>query len=454
VKKIVTLVLFLAAGAAAFSQNLAGLDRWITGFPKGKTDLLNSRITRCVIESTGASVTIDRTGTPVRLNIIKPITLDRLNQRLGLVLNNVANDRILLTDKWNIVMKECEIDFGLKDEMTATLRLSSFRFRLNPETILELIPRLEDDPQFFQQPNDAFAYTLAFKGIDLGTGAKDTFPGWPEYVRRAVKWFQNGLNENNQDMLALVLETKVIKFEEKQTRKRIELAKSDRSNLWVGLNLDYLMPNLILSEHIPGITFNPAYYHVLQPTVYLSWRDLGDPAWLAKPFQFSVALGGFFEFNADYFARKAAGEYVGYQSGMGSFMMAFGPVVGVEFTAMIPKIESNMYAGNLFGVGIELTIAFNLPYFFPDYAYEYFLNTNANLVFHLIPVDGIGLDVIGGFNLALSTEDYDEAIGNIYVSKFGFTIGVRMKLDFFNFYKPGTAPAAATNAPEHPVLSR
>jgi hypothetical protein len=434
-KKTIAIVLLFASLVPAFAQNMTGIEKWILNYPKGKMDFQGYKITACVVEATGALVAVDRAGTAVRLNIIKPIALDALNARFDLVEKTVLGAAGLTADQWDIAVKECEIDFGLRDEMTVALKLASFRFRLNADTILELVGRLDGDPVFtLPAKAAAFTYSLRFKAIDPGTGNKDAFPGWPAYVAKLAQWFQKGLAGNNQETMAIVLETKVMKFEDKQAQKRIVLSKDEKSNLWIGLNVNYLMSNILSGEPF-GIYANLLSYHLLQPMLYLSWRNLGDPSWLNKPYQFAVAFGGFFEFNAAYFSNQAAGDYVGYPTGGGSFLFAYGPAAGVEFTAMIPRIANDKYTGDLFGIGIELLFNFNLPYFFPDYAYEYFLVQYINFVVHIVPIDGAGVDLIAGFDLAYATPGFDETAAGIYVEKFGFSLGARFKVDFFNFFK-------------------
>jgi hypothetical protein len=433
-KKTVVLGLLLACAAAAFAQNLTGLDRWITGFPKGRTDFGGHKITQCVIEPTGALVSFSKDGTTVHLNIIKPIGLDKLTAKYGVVENTILAGANLMTDKWNIGVKECEIDFGLKDEMNANLRISSFRFRLNQDTTLELVGRLDGDPAFYYQaPSNNFSYKISFKGIALATGNRDDFPGWPAYVDALVQWFRKGIDANNQDTLALVMETKVARFEDVEAQKRLLLSKEQRSDLWLGMNIDYLMPSFLAGERF-GIYFNPFSYNMIQPMLYLSWRNLGDASWQAKPFTFSLELGGFFELNASYWARQAAGDFNGFPSGNGSFLIAYGPSLGVAFSTLVPRIVDNKHQGDLFGLGAEFLVAFNLPYFFPDYAYEYFMDIFLNFVLNVIPVNGAGLDVIVGFNCALATAFFDPSLGGININKFGLTLGVRLKLDFVNFY--------------------
>lgn len=452
VKRSVFICLFLTLLVPAFGQNTTGLERWITGFTRGSTVLLDRKITRCVIEPTGASVVFDKTGTAVRLNIIKPLTLAQLAAKLGLVERTVLNDRELVTEQWYLTPRECEIDFGLKNELTITLSFSSFRFRLNQETILELAPKLAADPVFILPPDkDTFEYTIAYKDMDLGTGKKDVFPGWTAYVRQAVQWFEQGLNRTDQATLALVQEVKVLKMADENNIPKIVPPQTGKSNLWVGMTLDYLMSNLISSEH-NGISFNPVGYNTLMPRICLSWRDLGDEAWIAKPYRFAVSLGGFFEFNATYFGREQDGYYTGYLDTNNSFMFAFGPALGVEFSAMVPRIINGKQLGDLFGAGLELLLVFNLPYFFPDYAYEYFLNAYVNVVIHLIPVNGIGLDVITGFNFAFTTEDFDAASGIVYLDRYAFSLGVRMTLDFHNFDKPHISDAPAKSTDGKPLI--
>jgi hypothetical protein len=434
VKKIFVLPLLLLCLVPLCAQNLAGIDKWILNFPAGKTDFAGYKITRCVIERTGALVVADNGGTAVRLNIIKPIELETLTAKYRLVEKAILTG--LVTEARAIVVKECEIDFGLKDEMTVTLKLASFRFRLNTETILELIGRLETAPVFYAQPQGGeLTYALRFKGIDPGTGDRDVFPGWLAYVGKLVQWFQKGLNDNNQETMSAVLETKVMKFEDRQTKKVTGLS-DQKSNLWIGFNVNYLMSNIIAAAPT-GISAYPGYYNQLQPMIYLDWRNLGQPEWLAKPYRISLALGGFFEFNAGYFGSQTAGEYVGYPEGLSSFMIAWGPSVGVTFDAMIPRIINNEYSGDLFGLGIELLFNFNLPYFFPEYAYEYFLVSYVNFVIHILPINSVGLDILAGFDLSFATLGYDETAGGFYVSKYGFTLGARFRLDFWNFNKTG-----------------
>jgi hypothetical protein len=434
-KKTIALVLLVACLVPAFAQNMTGIEKWIINYPKGRTDFQGFKITRCVVETTGALIELDRGGTTVRLNLIKPVALDALNARFDLVEKTVLNASELATDKWDIGVKECEIDFGLKDEMTTTLKLSSFRFRVTAETILELIGRLDGDPVFWSQAQaKTFTYSLRFRAVDPGTGNRDAFPGWPAYVAKLAQWFQKGQATNNQETMAIILETKAMKFEDKQAQKRIVLSKDDRSNLWIGMDVNYLMSNVLSGEPF-GIYANLLSYHLIQPMVYLTWRNLGDPTWLNKPYQFAVTFGGFLEFNAGYFAAQEAGDYVGYPTAGGSFLFAYGPAAGIEFTAMIPRITNDKYSGDLFGIGIELLLNFNLPYFFPDYAYEYFLVSYVNFIIHVLPIDGIGVDVIAGFDMAFATPGFDETVAGIYVEKFGFSIGARFKLDIFNFFK-------------------
>ncbi len=434
VKKTIAAAMFFACAVTAFAQNLAGLDRWITGFPKGQTDFGGHKITQCVIERTGALVVFSKDGATVRLNIIKPVSLEKLAVKYGLVESMILASGALATQQWNIGVKECEIDFGLKDEVTASLRLSSFRIRLNQGTILELAGKLTGDPTFsFQAPTNNFSYKISFKGIDLATGNRDDFPGWSGLIKALLQWFQKGINANNQDTLALVMETKMARFEDVEAQKRMLLSKEQRSDLWFGMNIDYLMPSFVAGERF-GVYFNPFSYNMIQPMFYLSWRNMGDGTWQAKPYAFTLELGGFFELNASYWARQAAGEFNGFPNTNGSFLIAYGPSLGIAFSAFIPRIVDNKHAGDLLGLGGELIVAFNLPYFFPDYAYEYFMDIFLNFVVNIIPVNGAGLDLIAGFNFALATAFFDPSLGGININKFGLTLGLRLKLDFVNFY--------------------
>ena len=432
-KKAFTFTLLLAAGIAAHAQNTAGLDRWITGFPAGQTTLFNTKITRCAVERTGALVVLDWSGTPVRLNLIKRMTLEELHAKIVLVEKAVFNDGTLQTDGWSIAISECEIDFGLQDEITVTPRLSAFRFRLNANTILDLTGRLETAPVFIRRRSEKkFTYTLRFRGVAAGMEQRVPFPGWDGCVQTLVSWFEKGMKDKNQEVQALAIETKVMSMGDKQAQKRMVLSKEDKSNLWFGFKLDYAMANLIGGEPF-GVYVNPLAYHQLRPLFYYSWRDLGDETWITQPYQVTLSFGGFFEFNASYFNRMDT-EFAGYEMN-GSFMLAGGPCVGVEITAMVPRVLDDRHAGDIMGFGAELLVAFNVPYLFDGYYYEYFLTTSLNLVIHILPLDGAGLDLLVGANAALATDLFDAAMGNIHVSQYGFNVGVRLNFDIFNFFK-------------------
>ncbi len=428
-KKHFTLAFFLLSLIPLSAQNLTGIDKWILKFPAGKADFAGFPITKSAVEANGAFIVFDRSGTVVRLNLIKPVELAALTDKYRQAEKALLSG--LTGDAWSVAINSCEIDLGLKDELTVTLALGSFRFRLDPETMLELAGRLEGDPVFYSQTRGGFIYSLRFKGVASGTGVRDAFPGWGECVNRTLRWFEKGVKDKNRETIALILDAKIMSQAEKQNQTRIILSKDTRSNLWLGLNVGYLMPGLVSGERM-AIVANPFTYDLLLPMFYLSWRNLGDSAWLAKPFRFTIYFGGFFEFNAGYFAMRDAG-YLLWTTSPISGLFAFGPAAGFEFSAMIPKIANNNYTGDLFGIGIQLLTVFNAPNFFPEYEYGYFLSQFVNIVFHLLPEDGLGVDAILGFNFMLGTENYADG-GAITLDRFGITVGARLRFDFQNFY--------------------
>jgi hypothetical protein len=65
VKKEVFILAFLSMLAPLFAQSTAGLERWITDYPKGGNSFAGYRITRCTVERNGALLVIDRNGPSV-----------------------------------------------------------------------------------------------------------------------------------------------------------------------------------------------------------------------------------------------------------------------------------------------------------------------------------------------------------------------------------------------------
>jgi hypothetical protein len=430
-KKLPALALLLLGLFPLSAQDFSGIGKWITGFPGGGSTFADHPITAAAVEPTGAYIAFIRGETTVRINVIAPIGLDALTEKYRqaerAVLSGLAGDR------WRVAVKACEIDIGPEGDTTVTLIITSFRFRLDQESELEFVSRLEADPVFHSLPGGGFSYTLRFRGVASGTGNGDGFPGWAECAGRTARRMEEGIKAKDREILAIVLDTKIMSSADRKVQTRIVLTKDTRSSLWLGMNIAYLMPGLVSGESL-SIVAHPFTCNLLLSSLYLSWRNLGDPAWLVKPYGFTVSLGAFCEFNVGWFAQEAAGYYSWTTSPI-SGMLAFGPALGVEFSAMIPKIVDNRYYGDLFGLGVELLAVFNLPYFLPEYEYAYFLTVFLNIVCHVLPVRETGVDVIVGFNFSLATAGYAET-GAVTFDRFGVTIGARLKLDFQNL-SPG-----------------
>jgi hypothetical protein len=434
-KKNLVLALLIINLASAYSLNFNGIDRWIRDYPNDKSKFLDYGVDDCVIEDSGVLLVLKKNNMTVKLSLINPTSMEKLTGRIRIIENIILNAQEYRSDKWNISIDGVEINSGLNDDITVTLRISSFVIKLNKETSLELISKLEKNPIFnYQVKGDNFLYSMKFKDIDTGYNSKEIFPGWTEYAERIIKWFQNELNVNDQETLALVYSTKVMKVQEKELEKKILLSKNDRSNIWIGINIDHFAPNL-LSGEVDGIYFNPFTYQMIEPMLSFSFRKVGLKAWLAKPFDFDVFVGGFFEINSSYYVRNSKGDFDGYTTKNGSFLVAGGPSFGSEFSIMMPRIVNDKYTGDLFGIGFEFITCLNAPYFSKDYKYEYFLNQFFNIVFHVIPNYKYKLDIIAGFNVAFATMDFDETKPVVLLSKCGLTIGARLKIDIFNFYK-------------------
>ena len=230
--------------------------------------------------------------------------------------------------------------------------------------------------------------------------------------------------------MALIVETKIMNIKETEKEKSILLSKN---NNWVGLNIDYLFPNIISGEY-NGVFINPFTYNLIEIMANFSFRNLGYKEWIVKPIQINLFLGGYFELNAGYFVRKDNGEFKNFPNN-GSFMVAGGPSIGFSISGFIPKIRENRQIGNLFGLGLESITTINIPYFFPDFYYEYFFNQFINFLIHLIPDYRVKPDIIIGLNIALVNRNFSELDPTVIVSKFGLTLGLRLLIDLYNFNK-------------------
>jgi hypothetical protein len=434
-KKILVCIFLVLNIISLPALDLTGIEKWIINYPREKRDMLDYKITDCVIEGTGALLILQKADSKIRINIIKPILLEKLTEKCSRIEKTILNPDEIRTEKWTIMIKECEISFGFIDDITITLQLGSMRIRLNQETTLELTGKLEDEPLFaYQLKTNNFVFTVHLKDIAAARRDREIFPGWTKYMNTIVEWFEKGLDENNGNVIAVLYDTKVMKKAEKETEKRILLSKNEKGNVWSGLSFDYRISNLVSGERF-GIYVNPFSYNMLQPMAFFDFRNIGAPDWLVKPFRFTIFLGGFLEFNAGFYERRKKDDFVGFADGPGSFAIAFGPSLGIGFSALVPRIVEGKHTDDMFGIGIELVSAVNVLYFLRSYAYEYFLNQYIDFVIHLFPSAGMGMDIIVGFNIAFATAFYDETRGDIYVDKFGLTIGARLKFDLHNYYK-------------------
>jgi hypothetical protein len=434
-KKALATILFFINLVLLNSLNFRGIEKWIINFPEGNAAILDYSISNCVIEDTGVLLELKKGKTSLRVTVIKQIKMDDLIKNITTIENNILSENKLQTTNINIKIKEAEISFGLKEDIVITLKIDVFRFKLNNRTILELSNKITVDPVFnYRTGTNRFIYTFMFKDINLKKGIKDTFPGWQEFINILIRWFQNGINTNNQEIIALVYETKVMNIMEKEEEKKVVLSKNERSNNWFGFNLDYFVPNFVSGEP-DGIYLNHFSYHVFQPMFNFSFRSVGKKEWLTKPFQFTIFAGGYLEVNASFSIRKTKGEFEGYTSRNGSFVVAGGVAFGFGFSAMVPLFVQEKYKGDLFGIGIEAITAINIPYFFKDYYYEYFLTQYINFVIHLVPYSRVRSDIVIGFNMSFVNGNFDETSNNAFMNKFGLTIGARLKVDIFNFYK-------------------
>ena len=71
-----------------------------------------------------------------------------------------------------------------------------------------------------------------------------------------MEWFENGILQNDQKILALILETKIMNRIESEKEKNFMIPKKEKSNFWLGCSLDYFAPNLVSGEP-KGVYLNP-----------------------------------------------------------------------------------------------------------------------------------------------------------------------------------------------------
>lgn len=206
------------------SINLQGISKWIINFPENRVNFLDYEITNSIIEDTGVVLDLKKNDKKIRLITIKKINYDELIEKFYLIEKKIIAESLLKTDRWYVVIKDIEINFGLKGEIIITINFKNFRIKINERIILELIAKLEKPPVFYFDPikND-FNYTLNFKNIKLTTGNNDSFLGWNDFFNNLIKWIQIKIKERDREIIALVVETRIYGLGEfsKETKRII-----------------------------------------------------------------------------------------------------------------------------------------------------------------------------------------------------------------------------------------
>jgi hypothetical protein len=288
---------------------------------------------------------------------------------------------------------------------------------------------MEGKPQAVIDPEEQqIEFSLAFREIPELAQRDQPFSGWRSVSADLARWAQEGIDANDQEIMGVVLELKVL-TQEDVTAARSDLLEQERpSGFFLGGTLDLLLPQLFrVNADEGGLLLGPI---MTEAQLILERREVGSDLRF-RALRMSYGLGVFADFGL---------HNLSIQQLALTQWLSTGPMVSVAVTGYFPRVSGEQVQGTAYGIGLELQGGINVVSIVSRYRdivspltdsdYYYFFSLLS--ILQLRPDKQLRVEFLLGLS-GRFLPDFNEELRWIFypvsLYQVGLNVGLRLKTD-------------------------